>query len=88
MLSYASGEATPLSKGRGGFDSLRERQYIGEVSPERLWQGLQNLFRWVQLPSSPPKLCGYSTAVVRHVANVKVVGSIPTTRSSSDSSTE
>jgi len=26
----------------------------GEVSPERLWQGLQNLFRWVRLPSSPP----------------------------------
>jgi len=25
LLSYASGEATPLSKGRGGFDSLRER---------------------------------------------------------------
>ena len=27
LLSYASGEATPLSKGRGGFDSLRERHY-------------------------------------------------------------
>ena len=25
LLSYASGEATPLSKGRGGFDSLQDR---------------------------------------------------------------
>lgn len=36
LLSYASGEAIPLSKERGGFDSLRERHY-GE-SDERTRQ--------------------------------------------------